>query len=346
MKIRLYADETASVDTADIVAGLSARSPSITWALGSARFHTRETYISNPKTYQSFSKALKKETQNDDFAFLFTEKPYDNNYFWDAPWHKEIVLSLFGWEHLTSLPRNNGVAYFCVALLVRALGIGQSHRGPNTGCINDFWQDKTGVDAAMRAAFICRTCLTNSTTRKKVGRNDKLLAELTSVLDDISHASRANEDICEFWRRTQRTANSAAFDVFMCHNSKDKGAVKQLNTKLKRNGISTWLDEEQLPPGRAWQDLLEEQIDSIASVAVFVGSSGTGPWQDMEIKAFLSEFVRRKCPVIPVILSNCTAIPQLPLFMRQFTWVDFRKADPPPISQLLWGITGKKPVAK
>lgn len=345
MKIRLYADETASVDLGAVVNGLVRRVPSITWELGAVRFATKDAYISNPKTYQSLSKAVQREVSDVDHAFFFTEKPYDNNYFWDSPGQKTVVFSLFGWEHLTSLPRNNGAAYFCVALLVRALRIGSSHAGQTTGCINDFWQDKTGVDAGMRAAFICGSCLPQAAGAKRRDVHGKLLVELKAVLDDISHASRAGEDLCDFWHRGEQAEKSAEFDVFMCHNSKDKVDVKLLNVELRKRGIRTWLDEEQLPPGRAWQDQLEEQIDRIASVAVFVGASGTGPWQDMEIKAFLSEFVRRKCPVIPVILSNSTTIPQLPLFMRQFTWVDFRKTDPHPVDQLIWGVTGKKPVA-
>ena len=134
--------------------------------------------------------------------------------------------------------------------------------------------------------------------------------------------------------------------MFLCHNSKDKPEVRCVNKALQARRLATWLDEEQLPPGRVWQELLEAQIESIGSVAVFVGESGFGPWQDVEMRAFLSEFVKRRCPVIPVILEGCSKIPQLPLFMRQFTWVDFRKQEPPPLDMLVWGITGTKPVAR
>jgi hypothetical protein len=195
----------------------------------------------------------------------------------------------------------------------------------------------------MRAAYICAECLGNHGGRT-IKVSDVTLHELKSVLDDLSQASRANDDITEFWGRTSiHSTEALAFDVFMCHNSKDKDAVRVLNKQLKSQGLKTWLDEEQLPPGRVWQELLEQQIESIRSVAVFVGAAGVGPWQDVEMRAFLSEFVNRRCPVIPVILSDCTTVPQLPLFMRQFTWVDFRKKMPTPFDQLVWGITGERP---
>jgi hypothetical protein len=77
--------------------------------------------------------------------------------------------------------------------------------------------------------------------------------------------------------------------------------------------------------------------------AVFVGESGFGPWQDLEMQAFLREFVKRRCPVIPVILPDCDNVPDLPVFLSGMTWVDFRVDDPDPLKKLVWGITGKKP---
>lgn len=62
----------------------------------------------------------------------------------------------------------------------------------------------------------------------------------------------------------------------------------------------------------------------------------------MELEAFLREFIKRNCPVIPVNLSDAPAEPQLPIFLQSMTWVDFRKHDPDLMKQLLWGITGKR----
>ena len=101
-----------------------------------------------------------------------------------------------------------------------------------------------------------------------------------------------------------------------------------------------WLDEWELRPGLPWQRLLEEQIGQIKSVAVFVGRQGIGPWQQQELEAFLREFVNRSCPVIPILLPDAPEEPQLPIFLRGYTWVDFRRQDPDPLELLIWGITG------
>jgi hypothetical protein len=130
------------------------------------------------------------------------------------------------------------------------------------------------------------------------------------------------------------------FDVFLCHNSDDKPAIKLIGEQLKDFGILPWLDEWELRPGLPWQRALEEQIKNIKTAAVFIGKRNTGPWQDAELDAFLREFVKRKCPVIPVLLPDCGQQPALPVFLQSMTWVDFRQPEPDPISQLIWGITG------
>ena len=133
------------------------------------------------------------------------------------------------------------------------------------------------------------------------------------------------------------------FDVFLCHNSEDKPQVKEIGEKLKEYSLKPWLDIWELRPGHSWQDTLEEKIEEIHAAAVFVGKNGFGPWQKQELKAYLREFVNRNCPVIPILLSDTPEKPQLPLFLRGLTWVDFRTSDPDPMDQLIWGITGKKP---
>lgn len=134
-----------------------------------------------------------------------------------------------------------------------------------------------------------------------------------------------------------------AFDVFLCHNSADKPVVKHIGQQLIAQGIRPWLDEWEMRPGLPWQEALEQQIGKIKSAAVFVGQNGMGPWQNLEQQAFLRDFVLRKTPVIPVLLPNAPQKPELPVFLAGMMWVDFRKNDPDPLKQLIWGITGKRP---
>ena len=145
---------------------------------------------------------------------------------------------------------------------------------------------------------------------------------------------------------SEQDSKAELFDVFLCHNSEDKPAVREIVRKLVKEGIKSWLDEEQIRPGTTWQTALGEQIKTIKSAAVFVGNSGIGPWQSEEIQAFLGEFVDRKCLVIPTILASANAVPELPWALKNRHCVNFRVTDPDPLKQLIWGITGQKPAAR
>jgi hypothetical protein len=132
------------------------------------------------------------------------------------------------------------------------------------------------------------------------------------------------------------------FDVFLCHNSRDKAEVKAVALRLMERRIKPWLDEWELRPGLRWQLALEEQVRQVKSAAVFVGAEGLGPWQSEEIGAFLSACVERGIPVIPVLLPTAPSQPDLPVFLAARMWVDFRKEQPEPLAQLVFGITGQK----
>lgn len=150
----------------------------------------------------------------------------------------------------------------------------------------------------------------------------------------------------ETQRELERRRAAGQFDVFLCHNKSDKPAVKRIGRQLMERNILPWLDEWELQPGMAWQRLLEDQIGGIRAAAVFVGANGMGPWQRQELDSLLRQFVKRSCPVIPVLLPNAPTEPTLPLFLEGMTWVDFRMADPDPLDRFVWGITGKRGVMK
>lgn len=136
---------------------------------------------------------------------------------------------------------------------------------------------------------------------------------------------------------------SARYDVFISYNSEDREEVRQIVNQLKEASIIPWFDEEELRPGSLWTRELEEQIEHTASAAVFLGNKGEGPWQREEVDAILRRFISLGRRVIPVILPNGNKDPNAAAFLVNRTWVDFRSSSPPPLKQLIWGITGKKP---
>jgi formylglycine-generating enzyme required for sulfatase activity len=216
-----------------------------------------------------------------------------------------------------------------------------SPRDFTTRCVRDL--DKTGCIAGRHAVSILIEEVKQGVGSDKQRAFEALIRQWDSTCHEQPQADTtpAQEPTTDAGVAVKQP-EQYSFDVFLCHNSEDKPQVKKIGNQLKERNFHPWLDEWELRPGFPWQRLLEAQIEKIRAAAVFVGVSGIGPWQQMELEAFLREFVTRQCPVIPVILPGASQKPKLPVFLASFTWVDFRQDQPDPLERLIWGMTGEK----
>ncbi|MGE0635789.1 MAG: toll/interleukin-1 receptor domain-containing protein [Bacteroidia bacterium] len=132
-------------------------------------------------------------------------------------------------------------------------------------------------------------------------------------------------------------------DVFLSYSSRDKKEVIEVANKLKQNGIKPWIDNWDMQPGIPWIKTLESQIEKIGACAVFIGATGFGPWEDIEQMSFIMQFVKRGCPIIPIILETVNVEkPNLPPLLSIFPIVDMRDTDSNPINKIIFGINGQK----
>jgi hypothetical protein len=112
--------------------------------------------------------------------------------------------------------------------------------------------------------------------------------------------------------------------VFLSHASEDAEAVREVNADLRRAGILTWLDKQQLLPGDDWERKIDEAIDNSDYVLIFLSSKSInkkGIFQK-EIKyAFdkVLEVPSGQAFVIPILLEEI----QPP---REFSSIHWAKA--------------------
>ena len=79
------------------------------------------------------------------------------------------------------------------------------------------------------------------------------------------------------------------------------------------------------------------------ATSIFIGKHAVENWQALQVQALLDQFVERKfLRVIPVFLNDAPEKPEMSVFLRLFTGVDFRQKIPDPFGRLIWGITGKR----
>ena len=133
------------------------------------------------------------------------------------------------------------------------------------------------------------------------------------------------------------------YDIFLSYNSRDRNAVREVHEALKRRSLRPWIDFEALTPGRLWQEEAEAGIKTCRAAAVFLGQSGIGPWENLEMRSLLTRAAQEGLLLIPVLLPGAPERPELPNFLAEFTWVDLRAgitADG--IDRLVQGIPKKK----
>ncbi|MFZ5915593.1 MAG: CHAT domain-containing protein [Chloroflexota bacterium] len=139
------------------------------------------------------------------------------------------------------------------------------------------------------------------------------------------------------------------YDVFLSHNTHDQAAIEVLAHRLMDEaGLTPFLDRWHLVPGQPWQEAIEAALDACQTVAVFLGPSGIGAWENEEMRSAIEERVRdRSRRVIPVLLPGAPdpREKRLPRFLRRTIWVDFRGGldDEAAFRRLLAGIRGVAP---
>jgi WD40 repeat protein/GTPase SAR1 family protein len=176
--------------------------------------------------------------------------------------------------------------------------------------------------------------------------------DITPVAEDVNELVVKDMDASADERRDQVAATAALagkeltgeFDVFLAHHGEDKPSVRRIAQHLRSHGLNPWVDEEQIPPGRWFQDRIQAAIPTMPAAAIVIGSDGLGRWELVEMRAFLQECVERDIPVIPVLLPGATFPDEL-RFLKQLNWVLFGKTldEEDAISRLIWGVTGRKP---
>jgi hypothetical protein len=174
-------------------------------------------------------------------------------------------------------------------------------------------------------------------------RDDGPSAKAEAAVSEMNRSADEQRDRGVAATRLKGKIETGDYDVFLCHNVKDKPQVMAIGERLKERGILPWLDIWEIRPGMRWQKELQRNMRSVRSAAVFIGGRGAGPWQELEVESLLQEFARRNRPVIPVILVGRLGRPRLPAFLSSWQTIDMRHPDPDPFERLVWGITGERP---
>lgn len=118
-------------------------------------------------------------------------------------------------------------------------------------------------------------------------------------------------------------------NIFLCHSSDDKPAVRDLYRKLKsHSGLKPWLDEEDLVAGQDWELEIRKAVKNSDVIVVCLsnGSINKRGFVQKEIKYALDvadEQPEGTIFLIPLRLEEC----EVPDRLRSKHWVDYFRPD-------------------
>jgi hypothetical protein len=126
--------------------------------------------------------------------------------------------------------------------------------------------------------------------------------------------------------------------IFISYSHNDKDFVNKLAAQLVRAKAHVWIDLWELHVGDSLVRRIQEAIEKAdALVVVLSTKSVASPWCSKELDAGLvRELEERRVIILPVLLEDC----QIPLFLRDKMYADFRKDFQDGLKQVLEAIAG------
>lgn len=124
--------------------------------------------------------------------------------------------------------------------------------------------------------------------------------------------------------KSSGTNEVSPLKVFLCHSSTDKSAVRTLYNRLKSDGFSPWLDEENLIGGQDWEVEIEKAVRTSDVVLVCLShkSSSKVGFVHREIKYALDvadEQPEGMAFIIPLKVEEC----EVPARLAKWHWINY-----------------------
>lgn len=98
--------------------------------------------------------------------------------------------------------------------------------------------------------------------------------------------------------------------IFLCHASEDKNKVAEIHKRLESSGLNPWIDKEDIPPARDWDEEIAKTIQAARFVLIFFSDhliSKSGYVQrEIEIALDTSQDMPKDTTfIIPVRWNEC-----------------------------------------
>jgi TIR domain len=140
----------------------------------------------------------------------------------------------------------------------------------------------------------------------------------------------------------QQASESGKKQVFVSYHSEDLDFVQQLERQLANKLPIDLIYDRVLPAGASFAKTLISGISrSDITLALLSPSYLNSPWAAQELKIAIERSLDGDTTLIPVILKPCDPRGYVSLLKP----IDFTKNQDEALTELIWGITGERPMA-
>lgn len=136
------------------------------------------------------------------------------------------------------------------------------------------------------------------------------------------------------WEKFQLTMNpELRSNLFISYSHKDKLYVEQLAFDLSTSNLNIWLDKWEIQVGDSIIDKIEQGLSASDYLVIILSPhSVSSKWVKEELNAALFQQLNNQgIKVLPALIEDC----ELPLFLRNRSYADFRKDYQFGLNQLL-----------
>jgi hypothetical protein len=109
--------------------------------------------------------------------------------------------------------------------------------------------------------------------------------------------------------------------VFISYSRDDRPFVDRLSADLRRFGVQTWVDVENIKPGARWDEALNSGLQEAAALVFILSRKMVASrWMLLELQHFASS---QNKTIFPVIIQDID-LTQVPSEIRNIQWAEFR----------------------
>ena len=118
------------------------------------------------------------------------------------------------------------------------------------------------------------------------------------------------------------TTDKRPLKVFLCHAHADRDTVRELYTRLTKDGVDAWLDKEKLLPGQDWELEIRKAVREADVVMVCLSKQfNQAGFRQKEVRLALDTAMEQpegEIFIIPARLEECDNLESL----SKWQWVD------------------------